>query len=67
MEWISVKDNLPDVLQVVDIYNPYDGRVPDVKYLGNNTGENEWVSTYLRWRGFVTHWMPIPEKPPQEV
>jgi hypothetical protein len=65
MEWISVKDGFPERLQIVDIYNPYDGRVTDVKFVGY-PGNEEWISQYMRWRGFVTHWMPIPE-PPREA
>jgi hypothetical protein len=69
--WISVKDRLPEYLQIVDIYSPYDGRVTDVKFIGYEGNEEwvsqneEWVSQYVRWRGFVTHWMPLPE-PPKE-
>lgn len=30
--WISVKDKLPEIGQMVDVYNDRDGRVPDVTF-----------------------------------
>lgn len=65
-EWISVNDQLPNVGQKVDIYNTRDGRVPDVTFNGMVDGYPEWSAEYMRWSGYVTHWMPLPE-PPKEV
>lgn len=61
-EWISVKDRLPE----------YGGRVivaldeKGTKICGGLDSDRigthgEWV----RWQGYVTHWMPLPE-PPKE-
>lgn len=61
MEWISVKDRLPEDIINVLIYNPeLEGGV-DVAFYDIN--ENEWcgLSSY-RLIG-ITHWMPLPEPP----
>lgn len=65
MKWIKCRDRLPEHLQVVDIYNAYDGRVTDVQFIGYE-GNEEWVSQYMRWHGFVTHWMPLPQLPQED-
>ena len=57
--WIRVKDKLPEIGQMVDVYNDRDGRVPDVTYLG----DGEWMSSYVAWSGAVKYWMEIPLPP----
>ncbi len=59
MEWISVDDRLPEPGQIVDIYNYHDGRVPDVRF----KGEDDWISLYMCWTGRVIYWMPLPAPP----
>ena len=59
--WISVEDRLPENGQVVDIYNPHDGRIPFVEY-----EDGEWCSQYFKWTGVVTHWQPLPAPPKEE-
>lgn len=54
MEWISVKDKLPDYYEEeVITYSPTDG----VELVSTN-----WLFNY---ENDITHWMPLPE-PPKE-
>jgi hypothetical protein len=59
MEWISVKDRLPEIGETVIVHGGIAYRI-----------EDEWISQTgfangrpIMWP--VTHWMPMPE-PPQE-
>jgi len=64
MEWISVKDRLPQgdmaVLLRIDIpYRPLTGiYYSEDEYLPER---GAWLRSYGEW---VTHWMPIPWMPP---
>lgn len=68
--WISCSERMPDETTEPDggatgyLVLYADGKVPNG---GFNVGV--WNVTYLRrwWRGFVTHWMPLPAAPQQEV
>lgn len=61
MEWISVKDRLPDPMTSVlaysrgSIYQPDD--YPHCEVLGYDP--DVWNPGW----SFVTHWMPLPEPP----
>lgn len=57
-KWISVKERIPGEDKRVIVYlagNKYN----DVTIDTDRLHENRWV----RWGGYVTHWMPLPEKP----
>jgi len=60
-QWISVKDRMPDELQVVLVHGKHEN-----EYY-NGFGVN-WMS-YGRWVGKihpVTHWMELPQTPNAE-
>jgi hypothetical protein len=63
MNWISVKDELPDKDEVVLVWNVFDGVAlgyrcnPASWHVRPRFGA--WYNTGLG----VTHWMPLPEKP----
>lgn len=62
MEWISVKDKLPEKGISVFCYSLTDGYVVDSfrMMIGN---EPEFNGTREYWRTDITHWMPLPEPP----
>lgn len=55
MEWISVKDRLPDNNERVLVHvvgKPF------------NIDADRFVnSRWVKWNGCVAHWMPLPEPP----
>ena len=53
MDWISVKDRLPEKFKEV-IVSTEDGRVKSAIYIGRD----QW-NTFLN----ITHWMEYPEAP----
>ena len=56
MEWISVKDRLPDKFCPVIVNRP--GRVEQ-----GMLDINGWWKVYGTRTKSVTHWMPLPEPP----
>jgi hypothetical protein len=77
MEWISVKERMPEEHKAVLLFYPYEHE--DVQFVGHWDSLNRlWVCD---WSGFltdivylsddffnlakkaVTHWMPLPEPP----
>ncbi len=57
MEWISVKERLPETSQKVLVT---DGEDLDImRYFGEYKGSPDWDHGTLD----VTHWMPIPAPP----
>jgi hypothetical protein len=67
-KWISVKDNLPDNLVDVLIYDPFQNESIVGWYDERN---KKWVSglsapeDYFEIHPDVTHWMHLPEPPKQ--
>ena len=60
MEWISVKDQMPEQFRPVIVYRD-----------GNKVEQGYWDGTgywkgYATWTKHVTHWMPMPEPPKGE-
>jgi len=65
-EWISIKDEMPEVGQETLIRIPVCGRfnIENGKY----KGDGSWVGAWCDRRGSgahyqVTHWVPLPEPP----
>ncbi len=78
MEWISVKDQLPDDGQYVLVYHSDDFHITvgyfesdNVRFYIESDGKKFYTDsgweTEIPWaqKGSVTHWMPLPE-PPKE-
>lgn len=61
MEWISVKDRLPNEGVKVLSYSSFDEdiKVDYIIYAPNPI----WACQLLRDETVVTHWMPLPELP----
>jgi hypothetical protein len=71
MEWISVKDRMPETDDAVDIWckwkegNP--SRVTDARWLKDGLGEY-WIARMGHIStNVVTHWMPLPFPPKNEA
>ena len=63
-KWISVEDRLPD--EAVRVLVRLDGNKPPIGEPRMDTDrvvDGRWV----RWFDLVTHWMPLPEPPKEEV
>ena len=66
MEWISVKDRLPEPFVTVIVQMPLEAPLPTVGW-GFIKGDGEWYCNYFsRKKDEVTHWMPLSE-PPKEA
>ncbi len=62
MEWISVKDRLPEE----DIVLTYDGfTIRSAEILYEDENEIVWLDGGVCFSN-VTHWMPLPEPPKQQ-
>lgn len=65
MEWISVKDSMPDNGEVI-VYAP-DGtnQIKELVISANCIGNRFYTGYYSNSISGVTHWMPLPN-PPKE-
>lgn len=67
MEWISVKDKMPRINEVVLVYDKF---IEDVStgYISEFLGDRVvWIIDYGQSiSDEVTHWMPLPEPPKEE-
>ena len=61
-EWISVKNRLPEVGQLVLCYCVCSYEV--LRFMNVNSWLGARNADYME--GYVTHWMPLPE-PPEEA
>lgn len=67
MEWISVKDRLPEPGRYVACIakrNPFSRFMPMVARIEKNGWANPITEQYI---SEVTHWMPLPEPPKADV
>ena len=66
MEWISVKDRMPNMKDIVLVYDTFLECV-SIGYISEFLGKRAvWVIDYGESvSDTVTHWMPLPE-PPKE-
>lgn len=66
MEWISVKDRMPSMKDIVLVYDTFFEDV-SIGYISEFLGERTiWIIDYGESvSDTVTHWMPLPE-PPKE-
>ena len=64
MEWISVKDKLPNQNELVLCYSSSEGVISDSLY--SKIGSEIWFNGNKEsYRNDITHWMPLPEPPKQ--
>ena len=61
MDWISVKDRLPDKFQPVIICRS--NKAGEKKVEAGMLDVGEWWKIYGTRTKSVTHWMPLPEPP----
>jgi hypothetical protein len=74
MEWISVKDKLPEYPQVVLVTNKDSNLYSTAYFNGTQWIPDPFVIGYDSWDDFTalrlmiepTHWMPLPEPPKEE-
>ena len=60
MEWISVKDRLPNIGNFVFGYGLNDGLILGIRI----QEDGSWITDNIRWSGgLITHWMPLPDPP----
>lgn len=63
-EWISVKDKLPFGEGCVLVcLNEHGAKMRHGRIDTDQIGIH---SNWVRWRGYITHWMPLPEPPKEE-
>ena len=64
MEWISVKDRMPSMKDIVLVYDTFFEGV-SIGYISEFLGERTvWIIDYGESvSDTVTHWMPLPEPP----
>ncbi len=65
MEWISVKDRLPELNIKILTWNKERRAVIQAIYLGENTKARKWACMG-GYTGKITHWMPLPGPPKEE-
>lgn len=70
IQWISIKDQLPDDNNLKVIRYSCDGKHVGIAlsrwYIPSNMNEDRWCFEFSSTQGAkVTHWMPLP-KPPKE-
>ena len=73
-QWISVKDRLPEQDVAVLTYGQVLNNPPEVLGVRRRyNGDQEWKHTWESEDGFIyrendiTHWMPLPTAPKEEV
>lgn len=64
MNWISVKERLPDRDETVLCHSNKNGGYYFIGYIGYRSGA--WCECGAMHIGDVTHWMPLPEPPKEE-
>jgi hypothetical protein len=65
MEWISIKDQLPEPNKIVLIWNE-ESLLEYQYHVGFHRDGQEWVTTRDNYPlDYATHWMPLPERPKQ--
>ncbi|HGM7072191.1 TPA: DUF551 domain-containing protein [Serratia marcescens] len=62
-EWIKCEDDLPEHDSKVIAFTNYGQMIFDMHYQWAKYDHDGWMTEHSRWRGHVTHWMPLPEPP----
>lgn len=63
MEWISVKDGLPEVGKIVVWYSPFAHTGTVKGYVADYLNELDKKEHNINWFKKFTHWMPLPDPP----
>ena len=68
-KWTNVKDNFPEEETEVLVYKGnFIGGLMDVYlYLGDDIWQDSYGQINMTCKEGITHWMPLPEKPKEEV
>ncbi|MGD8499545.1 MAG: DUF551 domain-containing protein [Phycisphaerales bacterium] len=69
-EWISTKDELPKERAKWETFRYLVYTERDGVQFGHYRGDNDWYNSLCGWDRHkidVTHWMPLPELPKQEL
>lgn len=61
-EWISMRDKKPDKFSALLVYGPLLGM--ETAHYNNNSGK--FYCRTFNITKYVTHWMELPDKPPNE-
>jgi hypothetical protein len=70
MKWISVKDRLPEEKDTVLIYIPHPNcyyRYPEKRMFVATFKNNNFFSHYSDQFIEISHWMPLPPKPDDDL
>lgn len=63
MQWISVKDRLPNINKPILMYGENIGIIEPANYDKDFDGDPIFTDEYGTEYFGVTHWMPLPEPP----
>lgn len=67
MEWISVKDRLPEVEGLVLVWaRSRDPKSPPIEFAWFSPEMGGWEIWPQAWADSITHWIPLPAPPPKE-
>lgn len=59
MEWISVKDKLPEDAKKVIAYRPRTNQIVFATYIGTCWLQNGGIIA----KNAISHWIPLPDRP----
>lgn len=69
MNWISIKDRYPHLMQKVLVTGPDWGWRYKVAIVGHVGNQKIWLDAWSQldqdqhWKNVITHWMPLPNPP----
>lgn len=63
MEWISIKERMPNDGEKVLLYTPYEVFGDDHTWVGNREGiQKSRMNINGKMAAIFTHWMPLPDE-----
>ena len=68
MEWIKCSEKMPDKDGEYLVFAPsLDEEIPFEGIAWYNKSVNYWEGVLYVWAKAITHWMPLPQKPNQNI